>query len=76
MASKGFAHSSLTLQDNVHVLLAGNNTHSEENGVGVAWNDPELAIPWPLIEGAPIVIAPVHAAYGSFAAFRRDVGGV
>jgi dTDP-4-dehydrorhamnose 3,5-epimerase len=76
LASPGFAHGSLTLDDDVHVLLAGTNTHSEEHGLGFAWNDPELNIPWPLIKGEPMPIAQHHDGYGSFKDFVAKWGGV
>lgn len=76
LIKSGFAHGSVTLEDDVHVLLAGDNVHSEAHGVGIAWNDPDLGIPWPLLPGVPVVISPVHARYGSLSDFCATCGGL
>jgi len=48
---KGFAHGFLALRENtvVHYLCGGRYDADSEDGI--LWNDPELAIPWPLEPG-------------------------
>lgn len=75
LAERGFGHGSLTLEDDTHVLLMADNRHAPEHGHGIVWNDPEMAVDWPLLGPAP-AIAGTQAAYGSFAHFRDTVGGV
>jgi len=72
---RGFAHGFLSLSDNVDVLLAADNGHSDECSVGIAWNDPELGIEWPLLSPRPI-ISVAHARYSSFSEFKRSFGGI
>ena len=45
---KGFAHGFIALQEDtvMHYLCGGRYDPDSEDGI--LWNDPELAIPWPL----------------------------
>ena len=45
---KGFAHGFQTLTDNVEVQYWMSEMYSPEHGSGVRFNDPKLAIDWPL----------------------------
>jgi len=44
----GFAHGFVALSDNVHLTYKCTGEYSSENDAGVIWNDPELAINWPI----------------------------
>lgn len=52
------AHGFLTLEENVHVLYQMSETYRPELMRTLRWNDPELAIPWPI---APRNISPKDA---------------
>jgi dTDP-4-dehydrorhamnose 3,5-epimerase len=52
----GFAHGFLTLSDTAEFLYKTTDYYSPEHERSLLWNDPALAIDWPL-EGEPILAA-------------------
>jgi dTDP-4-dehydrorhamnose 3,5-epimerase len=52
----GFAHGFLTLADRTEVLYKATDFYAPAHERCLAWNDPDLAIAWPLVE-EPIVSA-------------------
>lgn len=52
----GFGHGFLTLEDDTHFLYKCTAEYNPESDGGIRWNDPDLAIEWPLEENMrPIV---------------------
>jgi dTDP-4-dehydrorhamnose 3,5-epimerase len=51
---EGFAHGFLVLSNEAKVLYKANSEYSPEHERGILWNDPELAIKWPIEK--PIMI--------------------
>lgn len=48
LVPKGYAHGFVTLTDNVHFLYKCDNYYNAEADGGIAFDDPELAITWPI----------------------------
>jgi dTDP-4-dehydrorhamnose 3,5-epimerase len=75
LVAPGFAHGCVSLEDDSALLLLADNTHAPDHGVGIAWNDREIGIEWPLTGPDPL-LSDAHATAMSFAAFKRSVGGI
>lgn len=56
---RGVAHGFLTLEDNSELLYGITPEYEPAAARGVRWNDPTLAIPWPM---APVMISARDAA--------------
>jgi dTDP-4-dehydrorhamnose 3,5-epimerase len=52
----GLAHGFIVLSETAHVLYKATDFYSPESERTIAWNDPDLAIDWP-IAGTPVVSA-------------------
>lgn len=52
----GFAHAYCTITDDCEIFYKVDAPYAPETEGGIAWNDPDLAIPWP-VEGEPILSA-------------------
>lgn len=52
---RGFAHGFLTLMDNTIVAYTVDAVYSPKLDGGIAWNDPDLAIPWGISADQAIV---------------------
>lgn len=48
----GFAHGFCVLSERVHVEYKCTDFYDREDEFGVAWNDPEIGIAWPITEPA------------------------
>ena len=60
---KGFAHGFLTLEPDVEVLYKVSAPYSPQCDRGILWNDPAIAIAWPLEPGQqPVLSAKDQAA--------------
>jgi len=45
---EGFAHGFIALTDEVQLMYKCSNEYSPQHDAGIIWNDPELAIKWPV----------------------------
>ena len=48
---QGFAHGFLTLTDNTHFLYKCTTEYAPASDGGIRWNDPDIAVDWPLEPG-------------------------
>jgi dTDP-4-dehydrorhamnose 3,5-epimerase len=66
----GFAHGFLVLSRSADVLYATDAEYAPAAETGVRWDDPELAIPWPIPSGAAPILSAKDAALPSLADLR------
>lgn len=52
---EGFAHGFCSLAENTVLAYKVSAPYSQEHDSGVAWNDPDLAIPWPVAGGDAVL---------------------
>lgn len=73
--ARGFFHGCLSMTDDVALLIMADNDHSDAHNIGIRWDDPDLAIDWPL-QGRRPILSRAHAEYPSLADFRRLHAGL
>ena len=66
---EGFLHGFLTLEPDCTVLYKVGAYYSRESEGGVAWNDPDLAIDWP-VPASGVVLSKKDAALPAFRDFQ------
>jgi dTDP-4-dehydrorhamnose 3,5-epimerase len=62
---EGFAHGFQTLADDTEVFYQMTSEHHPEAARGLRWNDPALAIAWPVCSVR--IISPADQTYADFA---------
>ena len=70
---RGFAHGFLTLEPDVEVLYKVSAPYSPQCDRGIAWNDPDIAIAWPLQPGQQPVLSGKDQAAPRLAAVTTSI---
>ena len=52
----GFAHGFLTLENDVRVSYKVSDYYAPKQEIGIRWDDPDIAVPWPMA-GADIILS-------------------
>lgn len=68
----GFAHGFLVLSETAEVQYKCSNVYNAATESGIQWDDPDLAVAWPLAGRAPI-ISTRDTKNQSFAEFQRKL---
>ena len=73
---KGFANGSITLSDEVDLIIKADNYFGQNLGTGINWKDPDLCIDWCLIPEEKPIVLERDDHYPSFKEFKERYGGV
>lgn len=68
---KNFAHGFLVLSDTAEFAYKCSDFYHPDDEGGLAYNDPEIGIDWPLEEGVALNLSEKDTRWGSFAEYRR-----
>jgi dTDP-4-dehydrorhamnose 3,5-epimerase len=60
---RGFAHATLTLEDNVEILYLVSDSYNRAREKGIRWNDPRFSLKWPI---EPVEISTKDANWPNF----------
>ena len=73
---KGFAHGFLALEEGtLFNYLCGDRYDPDSDG-GILWNDPDLAVAWPLEAGQTPILTPKDSEFPTLAQFVKTYGGL
>lgn len=64
---RNFAHGFLALEENTIMNYLCGNRYDPESSSGIRWNDPELAIQWPLEQVEKVILSDKDAALPTLA---------
>lgn len=62
----GFAHGFYVLSEWAEIAYKTTDYYAPHWERGITWNDPDLAVEWPLIDGKPPILSARDAAAGRF----------
>lgn len=68
---KGFAHGFLVLSDMAEFVYKCSDFYHANDEGGLRWDDPDIAIEWPIPEGMELLLSEKDQNWGSFKEFRK-----
>ncbi|MGI6269652.1 MAG: dTDP-4-dehydrorhamnose 3,5-epimerase [Candidatus Howiella sp.] len=71
---EGFAHGFLVTSDTAEFVYKCTNYYDPSSEAGILWNDPELAIDWPIAEDMEILLSDKDKKQQSFADYCKNNG--
>ena len=73
---KNFAHGFLVLSDTAEFAYKCSDFYHPEDEGGIAWDDPDLAVDWPVdrLAGGDIILSDKDRKHPSFAQYRAERG--
>ena len=71
----GFGHGYLVLEDSIVSYKCSKEFHSEYDD-GIRWNDPDIAVEWPLDQVEQIILSEKDKNLQSFKEFKLNYGGM
>lgn len=73
---KGFAHGFLALEDDTLFSYLCGDRYDQESDGGIRWNDPRLAVNWPLEQTGTPILSEKDAALPSLQEFLEQYGSL
>ena len=68
---KNFAHGFYVLSDEAEFCYKCTDFYHPNDEGGLAWNDPDLDVKWPLLENVPLNLSDKDTKWGSFREYTR-----
>lgn len=67
---RGFAHGFYVLSDTAEFCYKCDDTYHPNDEGGIRWDDPDINIEWPLVEGVPVLLSEKDKAHPRFSAWH------
>ena len=71
---QGFAHGFYVMSETAVFAYKCDEVYHPNDEGGLAWNDPDLAVEWPLVPGVEVCLSERDKANPSFAAYQAERG--
>lgn len=71
---EGFAHGFYVTSPTAEFVYKCTDYYHPEDEDGICYNDPEIAIDWPICPCEPLALSPKDAKWGSFAQYKQRHG--
>ncbi len=68
---RGFAHGFYVMSEHATFCYKCDDVYHPGDEGGLAWDDPEIGITWPLVEGAPVLLSDKDKVHPSFNELRK-----